>query len=152
MNLKEARNARHEAFTAFERAAKVLREAEADLEEAKLRAGEQAAVDRLLSKLSRPEKKRYHENVALADRLLAMWSDDEIREWYECMRKVLHYSEEEARIAGLHEERLHPYLCAWCTGWHKGGGEYREMPNMGRVRHKLIESIHREFPYREVKK
>lgn len=153
MNLKEARKARHEAFTGLEQAQKRLREAEAALEEAKVRAGQQAANDRFLASLNKTEKKRYHANVALADRLLERWTRDETHEWYTCLRKNLHMTEAAGWAAAAHDKGMHPYLCVWCVGWHIGHGSWNEGPlNEYRVKAKLLESIHKEFPFREVKR
>ena len=150
MNLKEARRARYEATIALEQAQAALRRAEVTLDELEAAAGKKAALDRFLSRLTKAEKKRYHANVALAEQLLDSWSEDEMREWYICQRKVLHMTWAEAEEAGKHEARLHPYLCVWCTGYHKGGGEFRDQPPArSRVLLKLVDAVHKLQPYRD---
>jgi hypothetical protein len=37
-----------------------------------------------------------------------------------CGRKKQHETEEEARLAGLHDPALRPYQCIFCKKWHAG--------------------------------
>lgn len=152
MNLKEARRARYEATIALEQAQAALRRAEVTLDELEAAAGKKAALDRFLSRLTKAEKKRYHANVALAEQLLGSWSEDEMREWYICLRKVAHTLESKAWVAATHDAGMHPYPCIYCTGWHIGHGSYREgPPDRERVRLKLLDKIHKLQPYKEVR-